>query len=77
MSQAEQIIAEEIIVALQLKISAWQADMSEIEVMRRRQERKEERYQVLASYVDAALAEIEKMAARSPPATQGTAEVEP
>jgi len=58
MSRAEQQVAKEIVDALQARIAGWQAEMQQIEVLRARQDRKVERYQVLTDLIAAAQAEI-------------------
>lgn len=58
MSRAEQQVAEEIIEALQSRIAEWDAERGRIEVLRSKQDRKEERYQILGELIAAAQKEI-------------------
>lgn len=66
MSRAEQQVAREIVDALQSRIAEWEAERVKIEVLRSKQDRKEERYQILGELIAEASKEIQSAAAKLP-----------
>lgn len=66
MSRAAQQVTQEIIEALQGRIAQWQAEQQKIEILRSRQDRKADRYQILSDLIEAALTEITAASARLP-----------
>lgn len=64
MSRARKQVFQEIVDALQGRIAQWQAERARIDIMRARQDRKVERYQILADLIAEAEAEIARASAR-------------
>lgn len=58
MSRARQQIAKEIVEALQSRIAEWEDERAKIEVIRSKQDRKEERYAALGELIDEAEKQI-------------------
>ncbi len=66
MSGAQEQVAKEIVAALESRIQEWIAERERIEVMRSKQDRKEERYNILGELIAEAEKEISTATARIP-----------
>lgn len=75
MSLAEQQVAQEIVDALGLRVAEWERERSAIEVMRSKQDRKEQRYELLGQFIAAARSQIDSSSAQLAPVLTSDADV--